>query len=42
MHFTPLIWQPCCLTLTQKFTNRYVKSIENKQLTGLRQTPTVI
>ena len=30
MHFTPLIWKSRCLTLTQKFRNGYVKSIEKK------------
>jgi len=30
MNFIPLIWKSHCLSLTQKFTNRYIKSTEKK------------
>jgi len=31
MYFTPLIRKPRCPTLTRKFRNSYVKSIEKKR-----------
>jgi len=37
MHFTALIRKPRCPTPTRKLKNGYVKSMETKRSTGLRQ-----
>jgi len=37
MHFISSMRKPHCLTPTQKFRNKYVKSIDKNHLTGLRQ-----